>query len=282
MRKSFQFAFVIGQLLLATSFVTACGGDDSPPIAPSIDGGGIVLPPESCDIATQDCTGPTEKCTVALNDANMTMPWSSICRVAGTVGVGEMCLREAEGSPGVGRDNCAKGLYCTAFGTPSGDVTPASRKCRVFCRGGAACGGEEFCRPLTTGTTPVDGICIPKCTPITGTECTDGAWCVPISDYEMTTVGECTKPGTATAGQPCSAEDMIECAANHICIVKMADPNNPICASLCDAAGNLPCTAPQVCQGLNGFPADFGVCGDAPPGADAGVGAGLRLAAPRM
>jgi len=279
MRKSFNLAFVTGQLLLAILLASGCG-DDGPGIQPSIDGGGIVLPPESCDIATQDCTGADQKCTVALDDQNMTMPWSSVCRTAGTVALGEKCIREAEGAPGVGRDDCAKTLYCTAFGTLSGDVSPDSRRCRLFCRGGAACGAEEFCRPLTTNTAPIDGICIPKCTPITGTECTDGSWCVPISDYDMATVGECNKPGTATAGQPCSSEDMIECAANHICIVKMADPDNPVCAALCDAAGNLPCTAGLECQGLNGFPPDFGVCGQ-PVASDAGPRGSDMMLAPR-
>ena len=279
MRKS-TFALCFGQLLLAAMFVSAgCGGDDDPVIPPSIDGGGVVLPPESCDIAAQDCPTATEKCTVALNDTNVNMPWSSVCRNDGTVTLGNMCIRESEGAAGVGRDNCVKGTYCTALGTLSGDFGAASRKCRTFCRGGGACGAGEFCRPLTSSVTTIDGICIPSCTPITGTECTNGAWCTPLADYDMVTTGECTPSGTAKLNEYCSADEEKYCEAEHLCIVKTAMPEAPFCAKFCSNDGQLACAEGQECQPINGIPEGFGTCGDPVAAGDAGPPApGFRLA----
>jgi hypothetical protein len=282
MRKS-TFALCIGQLLLAALLVstTACGDDDDDIIPPSPDGGMVVLPPETCDIAAQDCPEATDKCTVALNDANTNMPWSSVCRSNGTVALGAMCARETEGSAGVGRDNCLKGTYCTALGTLSGNFGVESRKCRSFCRGAGTCGANEFCRPLTTGVTVIDGICIPGCTPVSGTECTDGAWCLPINDYDATLTGECTPGGTAKDGEHCDSDAEIYCEVNHLCIVKTAMPEAPFCAQFCSLDGNLPCAEGKECQALNGVPEGFGTCGDPVAASDAGAPQSFRLAFPQ-
>jgi hypothetical protein len=263
--KKFSFACAF---LLATAFAAAaCGGDDDNTIPPTPDGS-ITLPPDAnngngdggmmasrCDTVNQSgCPDPNlPKCTVAIDGMGN---WSNVCRaLTGMVAEGADCMRESTTNDGVGRDNCDKGLYCTSLGRSDGAALP--KACREFCRATAACNQGFTCMALTDNLSPPDGICITTCT-LFGTDCAQGAWCNPATDIESNSTGFCIEAGTKQVGENCGG--MNTCAANSICIVTQDMPNDGTCRAMCDAAGMHPCPMNFQCSGVNGLPADIGVC----------------------
>ncbi len=271
MSKSLKFAFIFSTLTLAMVLSIGCGDDDGGGVIPGTPDSGITLPGadaavESCDTVTQDCEAETDKCSVNVEVPATGAVWSTTCRpITGSLELGAMCMRDPSvGNPGVGKDNCAEGLYCTARGNPDGDVTPEARVCRRFCQSTAGCtgGGANFtCMQLTTNLTPATGICIDSCAPLGTGTCVEGAWCTPQSDIQGMTKGECTEAGTAEVNTECAGT--ITCGANLICVTStMGETMTNVCRAVCDLAATpaFPCAMGETCSPIGGFPADYGVC----------------------
>ncbi len=271
MKKSLQFAFVLGHLACATLLFGACGGDESSPVIahPPPDASVVLPDAQGCDPLTQDCTAETEKCSIDLSQPDDTTSiWATTCRaITGTVAVGEHCTRSAEGAPGVGKDNCVEGGYCTAIGDLAGNVDATARVCRTFCRSSGSCDKTQTCLALTSGLTPNTGICVNRCNIMVddGT-CTGGAWCAARLNFENQSAGFCVKTGTAAVGATCS--DTINCVSKALCVTSTpAGGGAPTsaCRASCDivvdpAVPMFPCEAGFTCKPFTMGPTDWGFC----------------------
>jgi hypothetical protein len=263
---SFLAATVCGAIALA-----ACGGGGGGNIGGTPDAGILLIdagpdaPPSlsECDTTAQDCPLATQKCTVGINAAG---DWLTACRdiKPDPVGLNMACMRDSEGNAGVGRDNCDKGLYCTALGNPDGTFGIGHQTCRAFCRATSACADGFECMGLTD-LTPTDGICIDSCDPL-GAGCdeaaTPPAWCQPKDNILGVSRGICVQAGGLQVDAICSGAGITDtCAANLLCVGN--DDNGFTCRPICSLAdATFPC-ATGSCEMINGFATDFGTCGAA-------------------
>jgi hypothetical protein len=277
-RKSLSFALAFVHLSLGGAVLAACGDDGADPIPPSVIYDAAPTPPDAapvvtCDPLTQDCAD-SSKCSLDLTQTmtggSTTSTWGATCRAqTGTVALGAHCTRVASGAPGVGKDDCDKGGYCTAIGDLGGNVDATARVCRSFCNSSSSCSKGEGCFSLTTMLQPKDvGLCVPTCT-ILGAGCTGTAWCTPTLSLENSlpgpAIGTCTASGPAAVGAPC--DSTTTCVSGSTCITSTLNGvSTSACRAVCDLVApdagpaNAPCATGTTCKALNGFPADWGFC----------------------
>jgi hypothetical protein len=263
--SKFAFAFL---LIFAAPLVGACGSDDPPEIPPSptFDAAPPPAPDAgTCDPLAQDCTGA--KCSLDLTQVNNTSTWGATCRAqTGTIVIGEHCARVADGAPGVGKDNCAAGGYCTAIGDLGGVTDASARVCRSFCLASSSCSKDQTCFALTTGLLPRDvGICVNTCTILGTGTCTAGAWCAFTTNIETGSAGQCETIGPAGIGATC--DTTTACVEGAICITTTPQGGEPsnACREICDivtapAVPTHPCPANFTCGALSSGPPDWGIC----------------------
>jgi hypothetical protein len=261
MRRSswLGFAFVAIGLV-------GCGGSDSTPdriiIGDTPDAGGetadanvgpdAVPFQEECNTTTQNCLNPdTPKCTmIVVGD----MVETECVEQTGTVAADEVCVRVSEGNGGVGRDDCAIGLFCSGLGLPpppSQGVPPPERRCREFCDSNLDCVTSQKCLSLD-GTGPVQGLCVPFCA-LFGSDCDAVAAnmsCSLIGNNDgATAFGICRGNGTVPHGGACMSN--LDCQPNMNCI------SDGTCAALCDnthaCPGGTSCTPVSGVENGGGF-----------------------------
>lgn len=228
--------------------------DARPMTKPSADAGiqrDAAPPQETCSTVVQDCMNPLKpKCTIVFEGVEID---TECVAQAGTVGRDQSCTRTNPGNPGVGRDDCAMGLFCSGMGFPQ-DMSGAAtmRACREFCYEGSTCAAGEACAALDN-LTPQNGLCMKTCA-LFGADCAAGTSCsISSLTGEEMYVGLCRSTGTAAAGAAC--ESSTDCQANLQCL--FGDHGSGACGSLCDEAH--PCSAGS-CMAIPGLPAAGGFC----------------------
>jgi hypothetical protein len=269
MRTFSKFAFALLILTFAAPLTGGCG-DDGPDLLPPLPiyDAAPPSPPDAgaCDPVAQDCTDG--KCSLDLTQVMNTSTWGATCRAqTGTTALGEHCTRMAEGAPGVGKDSCASGGYCTAIGDLGGVTDASARTCRSFCLASTSCTKGQTCFALTTDLKPRDvGICVNTCDIRETGTCTAGAWCSFVVNIEQGSAGQCQPIGPAAIGANCDATT--NCVENAICITTTpqggGDPTNA-CREVCDVvAGDAgpkhACPANFTCRALSSGPTDWGIC----------------------
>ncbi len=274
MKKSFQFALILGTLMTMALLAGACSDDSGPKGLPGTPDSGIVLPmPDaapamSCDPLAQNCTAATDKCSLDLTQSATAATWGESCRPqTGMVAAGAMCARSMEGAPGVGKDNCAKGLYCTAIGNFAADTSAAARVCRTFCRSNSQCtvGTHPACFQLTAMRNPDTGFCVDSCNILADDGiCTGGTWCEPSRSMEGQALGLCSTAGTAAVGETCGGMPVVDCQKGSVCITTNSTMMSA-CAAWCDIVADptmakFPCPANFTCKAFGNGPTDFGIC----------------------
>lgn len=196
---------------------------------------------DGCDTVTQDCTDPTSpKCTLLVVDEALE---TECVPRTGSLGALAVCMRNAEDDTGVGRDDCAPGLFCLGLG-----VAGTGRVCRSFCRGDAQCARGLRCVPFSERTPP-DGLCAQACE-FFSTTCGAGLTCgFSSSNDGASFFGACRKRGTLGQGAACEADE--DCGADSVCMVR---GDRLQCRPLCDPAhpcpGGTPCTMSPVLPSL--------------------------------
>lgn len=196
-----------------------------------------------CDACLQDC-GASDRCTVVSHGEQR--PFVSACIAdTGAVSEGESCSRSVAGLAGVGRDDCAKGLMCVNYGSPSLD----QRFCRRFCAADSDCGQGEACNAGMLNV-PRIGVCSPSCDPFgDGEECAGGTACAMITGInrdssQFLASGFCMPGQNLAAGEVCQFNG--DCRTGHVC-----SPVSGRYRNLCD--NEHPCEiSEQSCVGVFG------------------------------
>lgn len=184
----------------------------------------------SCDPVAQDC--PDEaKCSFVDPEGD---GFDRACVAEqGAGAAGEPCTRAAAGDPGLGRDDCAPGLFCTYIGVPPPSAG-GTRLCRPVCDEATPCPDGLTCARLAEA--PAQGMCGPACAPFAGT-CADGMTCAdPWTGLDGAQFLTCRMPGVTPTGGACGHSE--DCPADHVCA---GFPGAEQCLALCDDAH--PCAA---------------------------------------
>ena len=210
------------------------------------------LPPGVCDVVLQAGCGDAAKPKCSIIYA-MNMFQSTCVEWNGEGMDGDPCERTAGGS---GHDDCAAGLFCTAFAV-SPLAAGGTRYCRRLCHSDVDCRHDphQRCLGLTDNVT-LDGICVPTCAPFAG-ECEAGLSCADLEE-DVDRLGQillCHQPGTGQEGDACADDG--ECVADHVCVSRGAG-SPTLCTPLCDA--NHACAGGGRCVPVPRLPNDAGYC----------------------
>ena len=240
--------------LVDTSFVDV-------PTVPSIDAGPTDAPQDAkLDAPTGPCSPLTqlgcasgEKCTWIVDAYTPQHVGHVGCAPAGSAQVGEACVFGPAGSTGY--DNCAKGLVCGRYFSPSPGV------CKTICdpNGGApACDDAHVCAEysrLFYSSSSVDGVagvCDPACDPLgdndfdgSGSLARTSMTCGSISSvgcYGSPSMGTpprtgwlCTNDVNYMESQPVGLRHRVQCTTANNC----ADPGPKLYVNSCNQ-GYLP------------------------------------------
>jgi hypothetical protein len=255
------------RLIFAVILGWGCGGGDNfipPDMTAAVDmtRTGDLSVQLTCDVVAQDCPG-TEACTFVQAAGLVTMDGHACIAPRGNNMEDQPCTRVAFGD-----DDCAKGLVCTLRGSGPTDLL-----CRKWCHADSDCKLGERCTGQVSQTFPMDGICLPPCTPFS-TDCAAPKSCAELLQLTSSTASRlvfsfvCRTTGTAALGAACMSD--FDCVADAACIA--IDPTNPAaggaCRPLCDSThlcpGDNDAGAPAADGGLSCMPIprlSTGICG---------------------
>jgi hypothetical protein len=198
------------------------------------EGGGFLDEPdlgangEGCDIFSQDCPGPHQKCALFANDGSST-PNATHC-----VGIfdepakkGEPCWTANTSDSGLtGIDSCDFGLMCW-------DVDPETGigLCLALCEGDE---GHPTCFDPDEACASKMPVCFPRCRPLEG-NCPAGCGCYPVGD--MLTCSPDASGDMGAYGDPCEFTNV--CDPGNVCAGAEAVPSCPdgsagCCTEFCD------------------------------------------------
>lgn len=188
-----------------------------------------------CNVKMQDCTDATQRCQIVSVGDNLHT--TACIPVTGSKQKGETCERITDDDSGIGRDNCAKGLFCASWG-----VIGDGRVCSPLCDASSDCGTDERC--FSTGAAPRGGACATICDPFASpSTCPNGSACHDVraamdllGDVPMTL---CSAVGSAVEGESCQSTS--NCTAGTRCA-------SGICRTLCDK--DHPCNNGKTCKPL--------------------------------
>lgn len=216
----------LAALALATLGIPACAANSAP-----ADGGAPDLA-RRCDPRTQDCADPLQKCTITGYEENTGAPITTCLKPTGMRGEGADCTRKSDDLSGIGRDDCAPGLFCSALGALAASG-PQHHRCRRYCGSDDTCPGNTRC--INISEPHLYGVCIPTCEPFA--PCPDNLDCAnALPDIDgLSAALVCRVPGPKTTGMECQSD--LDCASNLLCNI-LINPRR--CIPLCDT--NHPCT----------------------------------------
>jgi len=199
-----------------------------------------------CDAVKQDCTDPANpKCSFVTSGAD------TVARCVprtGSGALGQACTRVAQDASGVGRDDCASGLFCSGLSLASGRV------CRTLCSKTADCGAGQGCLELTTKARPAGGMCFASCT-LFGACGGGGQSCTPAFGTDVATTTYCRASGTGTLGTVCTRNE--DCVANSWCFADSSG-QQLTCHAVCDASHA--CPSPKTCYPAAPLANGGGIC----------------------
>jgi hypothetical protein len=214
-------------------------GDASPGI--SLDGGGRAADdlanldlanPDGfapCDTVAQTGCGPGEKCRLGNG--------GSVCDVAGTLAIGQVCTLRSDGS-----DDCVRGGFCLASDFPRHSAGQCSRFCSADpgCTSFSIAGDPSVC---------VENVCSNPCNPVaalgaTGCPGTDLS-CVVLrnSGSQIALCGSFF--GTLPEGATCSTGSVGDCQNNLSCV-------GGKCRRACREGVTADCGAAAFCASSGG------------------------------